>query len=318
MRILLVVNPSASSVTARRQVVARRMLADRHDVEMAETNRRGHATKLALDAARNGTDAVVVLGGDGTLNEVANGLAETQCALAPLPGGSTNVYARAIGLSDDPIEALHATLESLEARSIRSVSLGSINGRYFLFHVGIGWDAALVAEVERHAEMKRYLGHALFIYAGLRTFFSTYDRATPHFRMSLPHGELIENGYFAVCLNVNPYTFVGARPFNLSPAATLDNGLSTVCLRSMRTGPFLKLMSAALGSGAGLRRGRQVDLHDDLDAASVVAYGDVPYQVDGDYLGTIDRLELRAHRAAMRLVVPLNPEARGARPRARS
>jgi len=318
MRILLVVNSSASSVTARRQVVVRRMLADHHEVETAETNRRGHATKLALDAARNGCDAVVVLGGDGTLNEVANGLAGTRCALAPLPGGSTNVYARAIGLSDDPVDATRSTLDSLAAGAIRPVSLGSVNGRYFLFHVGIGWDAALVSEVERHAEMKRYLGHALFIYAGIRTFFATYERSRPHFRMLLRDGESIEDGYFAVCLNVNPYTFVGARPFNLAPAASLENGLSSVCLRSMHTGLFLRLITAALGTGRRLRRARHVDLRDDLDAMSVVAYGEVPYQVDGDYLGTIGRLDLQAHRGAMRLVVPVNPPTPGGQGPARS
>lgn len=318
VRILLVVNESASSVTARRQVVVRRMLADFHDVETAATNRRGHATKLALDAARNGIDAVVVLGGDGTLNEVANGLVGTDCALAPLPGGSTNVYSRAIGLSDDPIDATRSTLDSLAAGSIRPVSLGSVNGRYFLFHVGVGWDAALVAEVERHAELKRYFGHALFISAGLRTFFATYDRSRPHFRATFPDGTTIDDGYFAVCLNVNPYTYVGARPFNLAPNATLDNQLSSVVLRSMRTGSFLALMAAALGSGRRLRKGTAIDVRDDIARLRISARSTVPYQVDGDYLGEIDRLEFEAHPAAMRLVVPLSAARHGGRRPARS
>lgn len=282
------------------------MLADRHDVEMAETNRRGHATKLALDAARGGAHVVVVLGGDGTLNEVANGLVGTDCALAPLPGGSTNVFSRAIGLSDDPIEAARTTIDALDAGSIRPMGVGSLNGRYFLFHVGIGWDAALVAEVERHAELKRYAGHPLFIYAGVRTFFSTYDRSRPHFRMDFDDGSSVADGYFAVCLNVNPYTFVGARPFNLAPDATLDNGLTTVCLRNMRTLPFLSLIAAALGSGLRLKSAPGLDHRDDVPSVVVEAYDEVPYQVDGDYLGTIRRMDIRHHHAAMRLVVPLS------------
>jgi diacylglycerol kinase family enzyme len=288
-------------------VVIRKMLAEHHDVESVETNRRGHATKLALDAARNGTEVIVTLGGDGTLNEVANGLVDTDCALAALPGGSTNVFARAIGLSDDPIEATRSTLESLEAGSIRRMGVGALNGRYFLFHVGIGWDAALVEEVERHSEMKRYFGHLLFIYSGLRTFFSTYDRKHPHFRATYPDGTVIEDGYFAVCLNLNPYTFVGARPFNLAPDATFDDGFTVACISSMRSLPFARMIGAALGSGRRLRSGGVLDHRADLPALTVEAYGEVPYQVDGDYLGTIGRLELVHHPDAMNLVVPVPP-----------
>jgi diacylglycerol kinase family enzyme len=313
MRVLLVVNSSASSVTARRQVVIRRMLADHHDVEVAETNRRGHATKLALDAARSGTDVIVTLGGDGTLNEVANGLVGTECALAALPGGSTNVFSRAIGLSDDPIDAAEATLAALDAGSIRRVGVGSVNGRYFLFHVGIGWDAALVEEVERRGELKRYFGHLLFMYAGVRTFFSTYDRSRPHFSARFADGSRIDDAYFAVCLNLNPYTFVGSRPFNLAPQAGFDDGFTIATIRSMRTAPFLALIGAALGSGRRLHTNRTMDHRADQPSLVVEAYGEVPYQldgevpyqVDGDYLGTIDRLELVHHPDAMRLVVPL-------------
>src|SRR4249920_1313321 len=92
-------------MTAGRRVKIQRALGDRHRLEVAETYRRGHATRLARAAAREGMDAVVVLAGDGTLNEAADGLAGSQTALAPLPGGSTNVFARAIGVADDPVEA---------------------------------------------------------------------------------------------------------------------------------------------------------------------------------------------------------------------
>src|SRR5687767_3800170 len=138
MKVLLLVNSSASSVTARSRVVIQKALAADHEVTLAETTRRGHASHLARGAAATGTEVVVVLGGDGTLNEAANGLAGTACALAPLPGGSTNVFARTIGLPNDPIESVGVLLEALEHRSIRSVGLGSVDGRYFLFHLGLG------------------------------------------------------------------------------------------------------------------------------------------------------------------------------------
>ena len=304
MRVLLVVNASASSVTARREVIIAKMLSEDHEVEVVETNRRGHATKLSLDAARTGVEVIVCLGGDGTLNEIANGIVGTDCALAALPGGSTNVFARAIGLSDDPIEATVANMEAIACGSIRPVGVGSVNGRYFLFHVGMGWDAELVKEVERHAELKRYAGHALFIYAGLRTFFVTYDRKRPHFSVLHADGSRVDDAYFDVCLNLNPYTFVGTRPFNLAPDATLDRGLTNVCIRTMRTSRFLRFLAAALGSGERLRRIDGLQYRSDLGSLVVEGYGEIPYQVDGDYLGTIDRLEFAHHPAAMRLVVP--------------
>src|SRR5215471_3827234 len=159
MRLLLIVNTLASSVTARARVVIQKSLSADHEVTLAETSRRGHATRLAQGAAATGTDVVVVLGGDGTLNEAANGLAGTNCAMAPLPGGSTNVFARTIGLPNDPIEATSVLLDALSRGSIRRVGLGSVNGRYFLFHVGMGFDAAVVAQVEQRTTLKRYAGH---------------------------------------------------------------------------------------------------------------------------------------------------------------
>ena len=308
MKVLLVVNPSASSVTARRQVIVRALLAADHDVDTVETNRRGHATKLALDAARSGIDAVVVLGGDGTLNEVANGIAGTDCALAALPGGSTNVFSRALGLPDEPIDAAMLIAASMREPSrpgaIRRVGLGSVNGRYYLFHVGVGWDAALVEEVERRSELKRYASHPLYIYAGIRTFFSTYDRSRPHFSVIHADGTRIDDGYFDICLNLNPYTFVGPRPFNVAPEATLDRGLVNLCATSMRSLPFLGLLRRALGDGSRVRESGIVDYRTDLTSLVIEGHGPVPYQVDGDHLGDIERLEFRHHPAVMNLIMP--------------
>jgi diacylglycerol kinase family enzyme len=304
MRVLLVVNSAASSVTARRQVLVKKIFAADHDLEVAETSRRGHATNLALDAARNGCDVVVVLGGDGTLNEVANGLVGTDCAIAALPGGSTNVFARAIGLPDEPTDAALAVSEALGRGWVRRMGVGWVNGRVFLFHVGVGWDAALVEEVERHAELKRYAGHALFVYAGVKTFFGTYDRSRPHFRIVHADGTVVDDAYFSVCLNLNPYTFVGNRPFNLSTEATLDRGLANVGVLSMRTLPFLALIGSALGTGERLRSAPSIDYRADLSAIRFEAFDQVPYQVDGDHIGDTTLLELTHQPDALALVVP--------------
>src|ERR671911_2328126 len=121
MRVLLLVNSSASSVTPRSRVVIGKAISADHDVTVAETSRRGHAARLAQGATKDGTDVVVVLGGDGTLNEAANGLAGSRTALAALPGGSTNVFARTIGMTNDPIEATGQLLDALEQSHIRRV-----------------------------------------------------------------------------------------------------------------------------------------------------------------------------------------------------
>ena len=175
MQLLLIVNPFASSVSPRTQVLIQRALGESHEVEIAETTRRNHATRLAEDATRRGVDGIVVLGGDGTVNEVANGVAGTDCALLPLPGGSTNVFCRTLGLPDDPQEAVAYSLAAIEQDLVQPVGLGSVNGRYFLFHTGVGFDAAVVEQVERQGDLKRYLNHPLFVYAAIKTWFRHYD-----------------------------------------------------------------------------------------------------------------------------------------------
>jgi diacylglycerol kinase family enzyme len=304
MRLLLLVNESASSVTPRSRVVIGKALSADHEVTLAETSRRGHATRLAQGAAADGVDVVVVLGGDGTLNEAANGLARTTCALAPLPGGSTNVFARTIGLPNDPIEATGGLLDALARRSIRRVGLGSVNGRYFLFHTGVGFDAAVVEQVERRAGLKRYAGHPLFVYAGFDTWIRHYDRSRPRFAVHHADGTVIDDAYLTIVLNTNPYTYFGNRPLDLAPEATLDRGLASITLRTMAFGRTMRIIASALRGGAALRRSRWVDHRTDLAALSVRAYGPVPYQVDGDHLGDAEQLDFRHEPEVLDLVLP--------------
>src|SRR3984957_20160151 len=166
---MLLVNASASSVPPRIRVVVAEALEAEHDVTVAATSRRGHASRLARGAVADGFDVVVVLGGDGTVNEAANGLAGSSTALGLLPGGSTHVFARTLGFTNDPANATGELLVALRspAESIRRVGLGMANGRYFLFHTGMGFDAAVVEQVERRGSLKRYAGHPLFVYATL-------------------------------------------------------------------------------------------------------------------------------------------------------
>ncbi|HWG73295.1 MAG TPA: diacylglycerol kinase family protein [Acidimicrobiales bacterium] len=304
MRLLLIVNASASSVTARARVVIQKALAADHDLAVAETSRRGHASRLAQGAAADNVEAVLVLGGDGTLNEAANGLAGTSTALGVLPGGSTNVFARSIGMTNDPIEATGELLGALARGSIRPVNLGSVNGRYFLFHVGIGFDAAVVSRVERRATLKRYAGHPLFVWAAVATWSRHYDRRRPHFRLEVPGREAVEDGFFAIGLNCDPYTFLRDRPLHVAPGTGLDTALALVTFRTLDLAIFVPLIVDALFGGRRLGRHRRVDRATQVTEAVVTGYGPVPYQVDGDYLGEAERLDLRSESAVLRLVVP--------------
>jgi diacylglycerol kinase family enzyme len=304
VRLLLLVNSSASSVTPRGRVLIQQALGAEHDVTVAETNRRGHASRLALSAARSGIEVVVVLGGDGTLNEAANGLVGTDAAIAALPGGSTNVFAQAIGLPNDPLAAVETLLVSLTKDEIRPIGLGSANGRYFLFHAGIGFDAAVVERVERRSELKRWAGHPLFVWSAVDTWFRHYDRRRPRFTVRSSAGFDVGDAYFAICLNTNPYTYLGSRPISVLPEATIDGvGLGLVVFRSLAAGTLLRGAAAALGQGT-LRGQPKVATATGVQTVHIEGRGPVPYQVDGDFLGEVASLEVDHHPEALRLVFP--------------
>jgi hypothetical protein len=301
---MLIVNPSASSVTARSRVLINKALSADHEVTLCETTRRGHATRLAQGAAAEGYDVVVVLGGDGTLNEAANGLAGSATALATLPGGSTNVFARTLGLPDDPLDATVLILEALAASSIRRIGLGSVNGRHFLFHVGIGFDAAVVADVERRGSLKRWANHVLFAWSAFITWLRGYERNRPRFAVRVDDSSVTDHGVFTVCLNTNPYSYVGTRPFNVDTGATLDSALSIMTMRTLDLRPTLTMIASALGSGETLRRSSNVAFHQHEQRATIEGNGPFPYQVDGDYLGEVDHLDIRFEPDAIALVIP--------------
>ena len=302
MRILLIVNSFASSVTPRNTVLVHEHLAKHHDVQVVETNERGHATRFAQDAASRGLDAVVGFGGDGTLNEIATGLAGSDTALAMLPGGSTNVFVRTLGIANDPMVALTQLMAGIDRNEIERVSLGQANGRYFTFHAGIGYDAAVVEQVERRSSLKRVVGQPLFAYSALHSWFKSYDRKYPHFTMNID-GRAIPNGFFSVVLNTNPYTFVGKHPIHLSAAASLEKKLVVVTFRKMTTPLILKTLYSALRRG-GLETSSGIDIATDVENVKIEFPAPFPYQLDGDYLGDTTSIDIKHCPEALRLVRP--------------
>lgn len=304
MRTTLLVNPFASSVSDRKVASVERALGTGLDLTVVTTSRRGHATSLAREAAGDGSEVVAVLGGDGTMNEVANGLAGTRTALAPLPGGSTNVFARTIGMANDLRRATRQLSTSLAAGSVRRVPLGVVNGRRFLFHAGIGFDAAVVAQVERRPKLKRRFGQVAFVVATVATLARHFDRHRSHFTMRFDPGTTIEGAY-AIVMCSNPYTYVGRIPLDLTPDAVPGRGLVAVTVRRLTVPTLAVLMASAMASGRRLRASPRVDHRPDLRSFTVSGHGPCPYQADGDYLGTAETLELSYESHALAVVAPL-------------
>jgi diacylglycerol kinase family enzyme len=289
------------------RMAANSALVTDHDVTTVETTKRDDATGLARQAAEDGFDAVVVLGGDGTLNEAANGLVNTSTALAALPGGSTNVFARTIGMSPKATKAAPQLAAALERGndSLRTFGLGTVNGqRHFLFHLGVGYDAEVVAQVERRSSLKRKIGQAIFVYSSFSTYFKHYDHRRPSFALDFPDGSSVEDGFFTICLNTNPYTYLGRRPLSVTPDTGPERGLVTVTTKKLKVRTLLTLFGSALGSGKMLRKSKSVDYRTDLESVTFRGHKPFPHQVDGDYLGKAETLTVTHGEASIRLIVP--------------
>lgn len=308
MRLLLIVNETATAVTARRRVLVQRVLGAEHKLEVAETSRRGHAARIARGAALDGVDAVAVLAGDGTLSEAADGLAGTATALAALPGGSTNVFARSLGVAHDPVQAAEGLGISLARRSFRRIGLGVADGRRFLFHAGLGFDAAVIAQVERRSFLKKYGTHPLFVAATVDTWLRQYDHRRPRFRVELGAGEgqreVVGDTAFAIVSNQRPWTYLGRRPLLVAPRAGLDVPLTLTLFRSLSLSVLLGGAASALQRGERLMHHRKVVQLTDVRSLTVIGYGAFPWQVDGDYLGDTTHLTFSWAPDALTIVMP--------------
>jgi len=231
MRAVLVVNPKATTTTVRGRDVLVRALRSEVDLTVEYTRRRGHAVTLARRAAREGVDLVVTLGGDGTVNEVVNGLmtatpgdgdppsADRLPALAPVPGGSTNVFARALGLPRQWPEATSVILEALRQDRVRTIGLGRADDRYFTFCAGMGLDAAVIHRVERARRRGRVSTPGLYLRAIAQQYALGTERRNPTITLELP-GEAPQRGLATVIIqNTAPWTYLGRREVNPNPDA---------------------------------------------------------------------------------------------------
>ena len=306
MRALLVVNPAATTTSARTREVLASALETDLKLEVAHTRHRGHAAELAAEARADGLDLVVVLGGDGTVNEVVNGLL---CGgdptdvpdvpdLAVVPGGGTNVFSRALGLPRDPVEATGALLDALREHRRRSIGLGLAGDRWFTFNAGMGWDAEVVARVDqrrrsrpteqRHTHPRTTSGPR----SRSSSCTPTAGRRRSPWRCPAPSRSRV---HMAIVANTAPWTYLGDRPLLTSPEASFDTGLDLYALTRLRTvGTLSEARRLLLGRPTPDRRGPRTLVHRQHDLAELTLRASRPVaaQVDGEALGDVQSADV--------------------------
>jgi diacylglycerol kinase family enzyme len=288
-RMLIIVNPYATTVSDRLKNLVVYALRGRYEVDAIDTNARGHATELSREAAREGYDVVVAFGGDGTVNEAANGLAGSDTPLSCLPGGRANVYCRMLGIPTDVVDATeHLLLMADDWRPTR-VDVGSVNGRVFTFSAGAGLDASVVEQVDAHPHLKARLGEWYYTWTGIRTFTRRYLLNPP--RLEAQVGEETIAGVTVIIQNAAPYTYFGDRPVEMAEGATLRSGdLAGVVLDRARPVDVPTIIARALSRHLRLSRHRHVHPFQGVRDLRVVSCDErpLPLQVDGDYIGEVD------------------------------
>ncbi|TJZ45182.1 diacylglycerol kinase family lipid kinase [Streptomyces piniterrae] len=327
MRALLVVNPAATTTSARTRDVLTHALASDLKLEVAETRYRGHARDLAQQAAEGGeTELVVALGGDGTVNEVVNGLLangpdpDSHPRLAVVPGGSTNVFARALGLPNDVVEATGALLDALRDGTERTVGLGlasgtpgtedeGVPGRWFTFCAGFGFDAGVVGRVEQQRERGKRSTHALYVRQVVRQFMGEANRRHGTIRLERPGAtagttEVVEGLVMSIICNTSPWTYLGNRPVYPSPEASFDAALDLFALSKLSYPAAARYVTQLLTStpDRGPHGRHSLSLHD-LTDFTLQSQVPLPFQMDGDHLGVRTSVTFTGVRRALRVIV---------------
>ena len=308
-RMLIVVNPYATTVSDRLKNLVVYALQGRYEVEAITTEAKDHATEIGREARDGSYDVIVAFGGDGTLNEVANGLAGSDVPLTVLPGGSTNVVARTLGIPNDVVDATEHLLSLADDFRPRRIDLGTAGERHFIFSCGVGIDATVVKRVDAHPRLKARLGPYYYSWAAISGFYRQYLRDPVRMRVTV--GELASEGITVLCQNSDPFTYFARQPVRVCRDVAIDDGtLSLAVLRRAVQRDAPTLVARMLSGRLTATDHRQIDHFDDLTAArieSVSAAPDgsprpFPIQVDGDYIGEKHEVALGIAPGALTVV----------------
>jgi diacylglycerol kinase family enzyme len=286
---LIIVNPYATTVSDRLRNLVVLALQGRFEVDAVDTEARGHATELCREAAHEGYDVVVAFGGDGTVNEAANGLLGSPTPLCCLPGGSANVFGKMLGIPGDVVDATEHLLAMADDWRPRRVDLGVVNGRCFTFASGLGLDASVVERVDANPRMKARLGAYFFTWIAVSTFFRRYLLSPPHLEIDAGEGTL--TGVTAIIQNGSPFTYFQDRPIEIAEGAALDSGsLHSGVLHRATLLAMPSIAWRAFSSRARVAGHRQVSQLADARELTVRSTDGrpLPLQVDGDFLGEVE------------------------------
>jgi diacylglycerol kinase family enzyme len=298
VRALLIINPHATSMTGRDAGLVVRALGAQLELDTKQTQYRGHAGDLAADSASAGYDLVIPFSGDGTVNEVVNGIMripdrDRRPALAPIPGGGANVFARTLGLPPDAGGAVQRILRAAAAGERRSIGLGLADDRYFTFSAGLGVDAEVIAEMERQRARGRRASVAAYLRTAVRGYYRT-DRSRPALALGVPGEPELRNLFMGVVTNSSPWTYLGNHAVGLAHTADFSSGLDLFALKRLRTITTLALLGHMMrASEAALPAGRDVVSASALSELYFEATRPIAFHIDGEYLGETKSVAFR-------------------------
>ena len=314
MRAVLIVNPNATSTTPAGRDLVAHALESRVGLVVTHTDHRGHAIEIAEAARRDGTDVIIVHGGDGTVNEVVNGLlgkpgpdrpaADTLPAVAVVPGGSANVFARALGISPDPIEATNQLIDLLGAHrgAWRRIGLMDCVERWAVFTAGMGVDGDVVAAVEAQRAKGRKVTAGRYIRIAVREMLGSV-RDEPLLTVHLPDRDPVSGVHFAFVSNASPWTYANARPVWTNPDTTFETGLGIFAVTTTNVAANLLVVRRMLSKKAKIK-GKHLIREDNLPWVRITSAEPIACQVDGDFLGMRDDMTFTAVPQALAVVAP--------------
>jgi diacylglycerol kinase family enzyme len=306
---LIIVNPYATTVSDRLKNLVVYALQGRYEVETVATESQNHATEIGREVRDHGYDVVVAFGGDGTLNEVANGLAGTDVPVSVLPGGSTNVVCRTLGIPNDVVDATEHLLAVADDWAPRSIDLGMVDDRRFVFSCGVGIDATVVRRVDAHPRLKSRVGPYYYSWAAISAFYRNYLVNPVRLQVDVA-GESI-TGVTALAQNSDPFTYFASRPVRVCEGVEIDDGtLSVAVLRRAAQRDIPTLIPRLFSAKRPGARHRQIEQFGGVGQAAVGSTSQTregtirpfPVQVDGDYIGERTRVELTVEPGALTVI----------------
>lgn len=310
MRTLLVANTFATSTDDAIQARVVSELSKHLDITAVNTTARNDAIDIARSAKQQGYELVIGLGGDGTVNEIANGLLldgpnPEGPLLAAIPGGNGNVFARNMGLSENPMEATAQILSAIKDRKFQEIGVGRIAtnniSRWFLFNAGIGLDAAVLAEMEARRASGKTVSDFAYATLALRELFARTDRKHGSLSLVSDSGEVQRDAHFALIVNLAPWAYLGSKALNPLPSASHQTALDVFAPTSLSVAAVLRLASRAI-AGKSAENDRNVIALTNQKQVHIQAKNPLWIQVDGDVVTQSTELTATHIPSALRVL----------------